>query len=217
MSAIAILGRETEALILRFGDHEFDKEVSAARDWYCDRRGRVFEEDEHWESFTRGFLEWYVVERPWQDTGRSPAALVAEETEDEERADALRALASSQRCLVEIRGMRKSGLEVLDLVGGARFEVNEERSLTGMQAGNVVEMRLFGFQEQVSLGGTFLFHPDGTGAAIRASVQRMRSEGASRADIIDHIALLRFRSRSYKHVSPLRIYESNGLVAGETL
>lgn len=215
MSAIATLGRETESLILRFGDHEFDKEVRAAREWYCQRRGRVFEEDEDWESFTRGFLEWYVVERPWLDTGCSPAALVANETQDQERAQALRALASSQRCLVEVCGLRKSGLQVLDLIGGARFEVNEERRLAGMQAGDMVELRLFGFQEQVCLGRSFLFHPDGTGAAIRASVQALRAKGGSRPDIIDHIALLRSRSRSYQHVSPIRIYEGKGLVAGE--
>lgn len=215
MSASAILGREAEALILRFGDHEFDEEVSAARDHYCERRGRVFEDDDDWERFTRGFLEWYVVERPWKDTGLSPAALVAAEAEDPDRLSALQALANSQRSLVEICEMRKSGLEVVDLVGGACFEVSEERRLAGMQAGDVVELRLFGYQQQVSLGQTFWFHPDGTGPAIRETVQTMREEGVPRGDIIDHVALLRTRSRSYQHVSPIRIYESGGRIAGE--
>jgi hypothetical protein len=215
VSTSAILGRVAESLVLRFGDHEFDEEVSSARDHYCERRGRVFEDDDDWERFTRGFLEWYVVERPWRDTGLSPAALVAAETEEGEDRSALEALANSQRSLVEICDLRKSGLEVIDLVGGARFEVSEERRLTGMQTGDVVELRLFGYQERVSLGQTFWFHPDGTGPAIRDKVRSMREEGARRGDIIDHIALLRSRSRSYQHVSPVRIYESGGPVAGE--
>lgn len=216
MTAIAILGRVAEELILRFGDHQFDEEVSAARDDYCERRGRVFEDDDDWERFTLGFLEWYVVERPWKDTGRAPAALVAGETEnDPERLGALQALAASQRSLVEICDVRKSGMEVVDLVGGARFEVSEERRLAGIEAGDVVELRLFGYQDQVSLGKTFWFHPDGTGPAIRDVVSKMREDGVSRGDIIDHIAGLRSRSRSYQHVSPIRIYESDGRVAGE--
>lgn len=217
MSAIAILTREIESLIHRFGDSQFDGEVSAARDGYCERRGRVFEEDEDWENFTRGFLEWYVVERPWQERGVSPAAIVAEECEDAERAAALRALASSQRSLVEVSSIGKHGLQVVDLVGGARFSVSEDRQLAGVQVGNVVEMRLIGFQEEVFLGRSFLFHPEGTRDAIVSMTAAMREEGKSRAEIIDHLALLRSRSQSYRHVSPVRIYENPNLVAGESL
>ncbi len=214
MSAIAILNREIESLIHRYGASEFDEEVSAARDGYCDRRGRVFEEEEAWENFTRGFLEWYVVERPWKGESLSPAALVAAECSDGERKLALHALATSQRVLARVQSMGKKGLEVVDLVGGAHFLVKEKRQLTGMQVGNVVEMRVIGFQEEVMLGRSFLFHPEGTQDAIASAALAMLEAGKSRSEVIDHIALLRFRAESYQHVSAIRIYEDPSIVAG---
>jgi hypothetical protein len=218
MSSIAILTREIESLIRRFGDSQFDKEVSSARDGYCERRGRVFDEDEDWENFTRGFLEWYVVERPLQDQGVPPAALVCAELEDDaERSAALRALVTSQRSLVEVCSVGRHGMQVLDLVGNARFAVTEERELVGVQVGNVVEMRLIGFQGEIHLGRSFVFHPDGTSEAISSMASSMRQAGKSRSDIVDHVALLRSRSRSYSHVSPIRIYENPSLVPGDSL
>ena len=209
-----MLARAAEQLVARYGDHEFDAELRVARDQYCERRGRVFEDDEEWESFTRAFLEWYVVERPWRDSASSPARLAVDEASDEEEARALQALANSQRCLVAIESIGNKGIKVEDLVGGAMFFVSENRALVGMDVGDVLELRLFGFAEEVSLGRTFVFHPPGTLAAIRSLITGMREAGRSRADIIDHIAMLRSRSRSYRHVSPLRIYENDGLQEG---
>jgi hypothetical protein len=213
MSGVAILSRCTEALIERYGHSEYDDELRLAKDSYSERRGRVFEDDEQWERFTKGFLEWYVVERHWRDTGLAPAQLAQRDEDDAQRLAALRALGCSQRCLTEILAVKKGQMVVLDLVGGAEFSVREERSLIGLEKGDVVEIRLFGFEDAVSLGRTFLFHPAGTATAIASIIQSMRRQSASRADIIDHMALLRSRSQSYRHVSPIRIYESNGELA----
>ena len=85
-----------------------------------------------------------------------------------------------------------------------------------MQVGNIVELRLIGFREEVYLGRSFLFHPEGTGSAIESMITAMRSGGKTRAEILDHMAQLRFRTRSYRHVSPIRIYENPSLVSGES-
>jgi hypothetical protein len=214
MSTIASLSETVDALIQRFGASEHDAEVSEARDGYCERRGRVFEEEEAWENFTQGFLEWYVVERPSQGGALSPAALVAQECEPGERKEALRALASSQRCLAIVSKIGKQHLDVEDLVGGAHFRVSEERHLAGVEVGNVVEMRLIGFKGQVHLGRSLLFHPKGTLEAISDAVHSMLLAGKGRGEVIDSIALLRSRALSYQHVSPVRIYNDPGIIAG---
>lgn len=211
---IALLSTLREELIARYGDAAFSAELTLARDQYAARRGRVFEDEEHWENFTRGFLEWYVVEREFADTGLAPARIAAREASDATRADGLNALASSQRSLVEITGLGKGVVEVRDLFGGSRFAVAEERSLVGMNKGDLAEVRLIGFQEQVWLGRLYLDHPADTLAPIVDRLTQMREQGHSRADALDHMALLRSRTRSYRHVSAIRIYESNGDVAG---
>lgn len=213
MGGVATLSNCTEALIARYGAREFEDELRSAKNSYSDRRGRIFEDDEQWERFTNGFLEWYVVERPWRDTGLVCAQLAQSEEDDTETLQALRALAASQRCLAEVLRVKKGHMEILDLVGGAEFSIREERSLVGLGKGDIVELRVIGFDGCVSLGGTFLFHPAGTSQAISKIVEKMRRDAASRGEIIDHMALLRSRSQSYKHVSPIRIYESNGELA----
>ncbi len=210
MSGIAIVSRCTDAVISRYGASEHNAELSLAKDEYGARRGRVFEDDEQWESFTRGFLEWYVVERPWRDTGKPPTQLELASESEVERIAALKALTTSQRCLVEIQQLKNAHIDVVDLIGGAAFSVHEERSLAGLSKGDVVEVRLIGYGAEVSLGRTFLFHPPGTIGAIRKQIATMHGESASRTDIIDRLALLRSKSQSYRHVSPIRIYESNG-------
>ena len=211
---IALLTMLRDELIASYGDAACSAELTLARDQYAARRGRVFEDEEHWESVTRGFLEWYVVEREYADTGRAPARIAAREESDETRAEGLSALASSQRSLIEITGLGKGVVHVRDLFGGALFAVAEERSLVGMNKGDVAEVRLIGFQEQVWLGRLYLDHPADTLELIADRLTRMREQGHPRADALDHLAILRSRSRSYRHVSAIRIYESNGDIAG---
>lgn len=211
---IALLATLSAELIAKYGDTKFHGELTSARDEYGRRRGQVFEDEEHWENFTKGFLEWYVVEREFGNTGVAPARLGARAESDPLRAEGLHALASSQRSLVEITALGKGVVDVRDLFGGAQFAVAEERSLVGMTKGDVLEVRLIGFQERVWLGRLFLDHPVGTVDAINERLSEMREAGSSRADALDHMALLRSRTRSYRHVSALRIYQSNGDIAG---
>ena len=159
MSSVATLARCTEALIGRYGAAEFESELRLAKDAYSERRGRVFEDDEQWERVTNGFLEWYVVERPWRDTGVAPAHLAMADEPDAAAKLALRALATSQRCLAEVSAVKKGHMEVRDLVGGAEFSVHEERSLIGLNKGDIVEVRLIGFEGMVFLGNTFPLSP----------------------------------------------------------
>lgn len=209
-SSAAILGSLSKELIARYGDKQHDDEVTLARDAYCDRRGKVFEDDEEWESFTSAFLEWYVVEREWGDTGLCPAILAASEESDSDRRSALLALASGQRSLVEIRRLRKNRIDLVDLIGGGVFAVREDRSLVGISAGDVVELRLYGYQGEISLGRTFVYHPAGVADAISTLIRDARNDGKSRAEIIDHLAALRLRSKRYRHVPAVRIYERDG-------
>lgn len=211
MSNLALLAKVADSLISRYGNHEHNEEVTCARDLYCERRGRVFEEDEQWERFSRAFLEWFVVERPWRETGLSPAQIEAKQESDETQARALRAWCGSQRCIAEILSVGTSGVDIVDLVGGAEFHVTEERSLAGMNRGDIVELRVVGLDDSVYLGRTFLYHPTDTRSAIESIVTSMREQGEGRGAIIDHVAGLRSRARSYRHVAPIRIYEDGGL------
>lgn len=211
----AFLTAVIDETIERFGGGDYTERITAARQEYDGRRGRVFEDEELWEAWTQAFLEWYVIERvpgPAEAAagqGRPAVAQVlldARARGDARREAAARAWLVSHRSLFEVRALSAGRVELVDLIGGARFWVREPRAMLGVSAGDVAEMRLVGFDGEVLFGRTFCFHPTGTRDAIVAHVRQMRASGSPRMDIVDFFASLRIRCERYRHVPPARIY-----------
>ncbi len=204
---VAFLYGVLDDMIELYGSDDYVDDIARARREYDDRRGRVFEDEELWELWTQGFLEWYVVEGV---TGATPPALayLAERANDARRQAAVRAWLTSYRSLFEVRTLKEGQVELFDLLGGGIFSVAEPRAMHGVSIGHVAEMRVVGFEGDVLFGRTFCFHPEGTGQAILKHARRIYQQGGDRRDVIDYCASLRIRCERYRHVSPARIYET---------
>jgi hypothetical protein len=202
----ALLGTVLDELVQRYAG---TAETLRGREEFEERRGRVFEDEELWESWTQAFLEWYAVDRPVAPGELSPAALALARESDPGRALALAAWLRSLRVLAEVRALAPGVVAVRDLLGGTRFNVAEQRVLHGVVVGDVVEVRLIGFRGQVYFGRTFCYHPAGTLGLLETRVPRLLRAGHSRPEVLDFCARLRVRCERYSHVTPLRIYEDN--------
>ena len=209
----ALLDRVTEELYAR---HTADTEAAGvARREYEERRGRVHQDDELWEAWSAAFVEWYVVERVAAGSALPPAvetyrALPAEDP----RALVVKALVTSHRSLFEVRSMARGRVELLDLLGGAELAVDEQRALHGVEVGDVAELRLIGVAGEVRFGRTFIYHPKSARAAIVARARDQLAKGATRRDVIDHIAQLRVRVTRYRHMPAARVYELGSRIMG---
>jgi len=213
MSAAALLDQVIEDL---YRQHTTDADATAAaRRDYEERRGVVHQDHELWESWSAAFVEWYVVERvPPGDTlplaARTYRELASTESPDEvalSKAAVVRALLTSQRSLYEVVAMARGRIELLDLLGGAEFHVAEQRTLHGVEIGDVAELRLVGVAGEVRFGRTFIYHPKVARNAIVDLARHRLASGASRRDVIDLIAQLRVQITRYRHMSPARIYQ----------
>lgn len=193
-------------LIEGLGAPEVTAELADARQGYDERRGRVFEDEELWESWTQAFLEWFALERASSSGAPPPAAEAMARGDDD--APALRALCTSHRSLFEILELRPGAVELRDLLGGGVFQVDEPRALHGVSVGDVAELRLIGFRGQVLFGRTFCYHPTGTRDAITDHARRLRAGGTDRRQIMDFCASLRVRCTRYRHVSAVKVYQS---------
>ncbi|MDX2091670.1 MAG: hypothetical protein SFX73_27665 [Kofleriaceae bacterium] len=218
MSAAAFLERVTEEL---YAQHTSDANAAGtARREYEERRGRVHQDDELWEAWSAAFVEWYVFERT-ADGERLPLAArtLREVPAGDARAGAIRALLTSQRSLFEVRAMGKGGrVELLDLLGGAVFHVDEKRQLHGVEVGDVAELRLIGMPSaeggEVRFGRTFIYHPKAARGAIVERARGMLAKGASRRDVIDQVAQLRVQVTRYRHMPAARVYELGSRIMG---
>jgi hypothetical protein len=214
VNAAALLDGVTEELYAR---HTTDTEdAGKARAEYEERRGKVHQDDgELWESWSAAFVEWYVVERVGAD-GLPPAVRTYRELRaaQDPRAPIVGALITSQRSLYEVRAIAKGAIELLDLLGGAEFEVNEQRAMVGVEVGDVAELRLVGVQNEVRFGRTFIYHPKAARAAIVERARGMLAKGATRRDVIDQVAQLRVQVTRYRHMAPARVYELGSRIMG---
>jgi hypothetical protein len=212
VSAAALLEQVTEEL---YAKHTADAgEATVARREYEERRGKVHQDDELWEPWSAAFVEWLVIERVAPGEKLPVAARsYAELADDDPRSAAIRALITSQRSLFEVRAMKK-GVELLDLLGGAMFHVDEQRALHGVEIGDVAELRLVGIGGEVRFGRTFIYHPKTARGAIVERARAMLAKGSTRRDVIDHIAQLRVQVTRYRHMAPARVYELGSRIMG---
>lgn len=199
------LYRTLDAVVARFGGHEHDAVLKQARGAFEERRGRIFEDEPLWEEWTLAFLEWFAIDRPWDD-GPSPVARAHAEAGDPRERAALAAWLTSQRVLGQVRALDRGRVELVDLFGGATFAVLEERAMHGVAVGDLVEARVVGFEGAVRFGRTFVYHPRGARGAIAAHVRD--ADPASRGALLDELAALRVKVERYRHVDPARVYEA---------
>jgi len=214
MTTAALLDEVIETLYAR---HTTDPEAaSIARREYEDRRGKVHQDDELWEPWSAAFVEWYVVERVPPGERHPPAVATYRElaAAGDPRAAVARALVTSQRSLFEIRAMARGQVELLDLLGGAVFHVDEQRALHGVEVGHVAELRLVGIAGEIQFGRTFIYHAKAARAAIVERARAMLAGGSSRRDVIDHIAQLRVQVTRYRHMPVARVYELGSRIMG---
>lgn len=221
MSTAALLDGVIEELYAR---HTQDTEAAGlARREYEERRGKVHQDDELWEPWSAAFVEWYVVERTsapssadGDGAGLPPAAQTYREmvAAGDPRAPLVKALVTSQRSLYEVRAIAKGRIELLDLLGGAKLHVTEQRAMLGVEVGDVAELRLIGANTEVRFGRTFIYHPKAARAAIVERARAMLATGATRRDVIDQIAQLRVQVTRYRHMAPARVYELGSRIMG---
>jgi hypothetical protein len=201
-----------ERLATVFAEGENKLEAMRAREEYFERAGKVFDDDgELFESRMAAFLEWYIIERNFQD-GPPPALRVLSEppgrfTEEERRAAVH--LHTSHRSLFELGSMADGRLELDDLIGGARFWVQERRSTIGFETGALFEARLLWNGEAVVFGKTFLFHPPDVRERVLELVDKGADAATPAAALMFQLSRLYVRWHRLGHLSAAKIYSGD--------
>jgi hypothetical protein len=201
-----------ERLASVFAEGENKVEALRAREEYFERAGKVFDDDgDLFESRMAAFLEWYIIERKFRD-GPPPASRVVaapggQFTVDEQRAAVH--LATSHHSLFELASATGDRLEVDDLIGGARFWVNERRNTVGFEPGALFEARLLWDGTSVVFGKTFLFHPPDARERILNIVDKVADAQTPAAEVLFQLSRLYVRWHRVGHLGAARIYASD--------
>lgn len=209
-----------DELASRFAGAGYQAEITAAREEYFTRSGKVFEDDaEVHEARTVSFLEWYVIERPLV-SGLPPVIAALEDARARpgvaagsiDRLQALASLAGSHRSLFDIAHVDGNAIELEDVLGGARFRVVERRSTIGFEVGALVEARVVWDGEQPVFAKTFLFHPRDARSEVLDFVDGALAAGTDRDEIMFHLAQLYLRWHRHGHTNAARIYKGTSTI-----
>jgi hypothetical protein len=201
-----------DRLAVEFAGEPHRAEIAGAREEYFTRSGKVFEDDaELFEGRMASFVEWYVLERPLAG-GAPPVVRALERSLEDgggnEARPALAHLATSHRSLFDLVAMRGDTIEVMDVLGGARFLVVERRSTVGFGIGDLFEARLFWDGGRTIFGKTFLYHPRDARAEALAAVASAVARGDARDEILFQLARLHVRWHRQGHVGAARVYRA---------
>jgi hypothetical protein len=205
-----------DELASRFSGPGYQAEITAAREEYFTRSGKVFEDDaELHEARTIAFLEWYVIERPLA-SGLPPVIAALDDARavpvSVDRSQALASLAGSHRSLFDIAHVDGNVIELEDVLGGARFRVVERRSTIGFEVGALVEARAVWDGEQAVFAKTFLFHPRDARSEVLNFVDNALAAGTDHEEIMFHLAQLYLRWHRHGHSNAARIYKGTSTI-----
>jgi len=202
----------TDRLSERWSAGGFKIEAMKAREEYFERAGKVFDDDaELFDGRMASFLEWYVLERPFSN-GPPPVvralALVADWSPFERQG--LACLAASHRSLFELYGVADRVLDVVDVLGGARFHVLERRKTVGFSPGDLFEARIVWDGDTAVFGRTFLFHPPDAREVVLDWVEGAIERGVPRDEILFHLSRHHIRWHRQGYVGAAKIYKGDG-------
>ena len=190
----------------RYADYPDKGEIQRARKEYDARRGRIYDDDELFESHMASFLEWFVLERAL-DHGEPPAVLaLRDRQQDLPQADMLRAMVVSHRSLFEVLERPPGAIVLKDLIGGGRWHVDQERPMDGLERGDILEARLVPWQGRVVFGPVFCFHPHAARGCIMKLIEADREQGGPGPDLVFDLAEMRLRFSRFRNIAVDHIY-----------
>jgi hypothetical protein len=200
-----------DRLVERWSSGEHKLVAMRAREQYFERAGKVFDDDaELFDGRMASFLEWYVLERPFDEGPPPVQRALADQAWSPSERRGLAALASTHHSLFELYGVAEHVLEVEDVLGGARFHVHERRKTMGFSAGDLFEARIIWDGTTPVFGRTFLFHPPDAREVVLDYVEGAVERGVARDDILFHLSRHHIRWHRQGHLGAAKIYKGDG-------
>lgn len=100
-----------EKILIQFSEEKYYDQLLVAKDYYFQKTGKVFEEDEDYESRMAAFNDWYVLEYKKEETDKTCFDKYCEKKE--QRAEIVEAIKGTNHSIFEYTGTSFKGFHVL--------------------------------------------------------------------------------------------------------
>jgi hypothetical protein len=196
--------------LARFTHENFSDEMILARGVYFKSLGVMHETDELYEETMKSFLDWFLLERPLDEIGKSPIRLFLDVAVDKIPSDDLEVFRdfafSGRRSLFLIRKVRVDCVECRDLFSGERLNIREDAP-SGFFKGEIFEGRILPFMGELRFGELLRFHPDRANPLIRKAARRIKDASSMEArDLMMRLAGCKTKHFRHPRIDSLQIY-----------
>jgi len=187
--------------------------LEARRTWFA-RVGEPHEEDKSYEHRMNGLLEHYLYDYRPDGANRTLDLFLRDGAGDfttDERAQ-VRELGRSLRALFEVRRIRPGLMELDEVLGGARHEVVERRTVVALAKGDLFEARLLPHEGKLHFSAAFLYHPREVRRAILKEAKRLAEEAPPGQapdgdEFLAQLSRMALRLERYRNVRVESIYD----------
>jgi hypothetical protein len=155
----------------------FYEEIKVARDEFFQVTGTVAEGSEHFETKMNNFLDWYVFDRPLNQSQITPIkAFVHDFTKDmsDEERSIYEDFSLSKISVYELLKIKGNDLYVQDLFDKEKYVIEESELASGFRKGDIFQTRLLKYKERFLLGNAFVFHPREAKNFIQKQIKKIK-------------------------------------------
>lgn len=206
-----VLQEEFDALVRAAAGPAREADLVEAKARFFQLTGEVFEDDKQFEARMAAFLEYYTLDRPQPDSGRTPALERYEASLREgppERAAVLRAFTCTRHGLFEVRRLEAGAVWLREPFANTQSRVTERRALAGLSPGDLLEARLIPLAGRLYFTQAFCCHPRQVAPVIHREIARRRAsdDPAAPQRLMEECAQRSLKADRYRNIALEKIY-----------
>jgi len=187
--------------------------LEARRAWFA-LVGEPHDEDKSFEQRMNGLLDHYLFD--FRPDGTHPTLELflrdgAGDLTTDARAQ-VREMGRARRALFEVRKIHPGKVDLEEVLGGARHEVVERRTLAALAKGDIIEARLLPHAGQLYFSASFVYHPREVRKAILKEARRRVKEAPREVppepdEFLAVLSRMALRLERYRNVRVESIYD----------
>lgn len=196
--------------LAQYAHERFRVEMAEARRDYLRLIGANPDNEEYYEEVMKAYLDWFLFDRPLEDSERTPLGVFLEECADSmtgEECGVYAEFLRSRHGLFLIRKVHPESVECADLFTDEKLNIAEDNP-AGFFKGEIFDARIIPFHGELRFGELIRFHPARASRLIRNVVKDIRSEQDDRAkDLYIRLAQCKIKQYLFPRVDPIQFYK----------
>lgn len=165
-----------EKVLIKYSEKDFYDQLLEAKDFYFQRTGKVFEEDEDYESRMAAFNDWYVLEyRPSNADEQSPTFFEKYLSDHEALPEIIEAIKGTIHSLFEYTGTSFKGQHVLkDILHDEKIILAKTHPAPSLVKGDMFIGRIVKYLDEYYLYNGLRVMPNDAASILKKEAKKIR-------------------------------------------